>query len=251
MYFNKLHFAGINLRMINVMVKTLLSLTCIALLSGCASSVKPIPHKVTNKSDYSPERNVVVKATAGQALLTTEDNVLVERYVISTASSFSFMLGTITVGDDDLLTEALVKGKKAFCTDKNSYYDPMVPNPISISCFIDSDQDGAFESVMASPGAIFFEKKIDNSVRYEKTSLYSNHHTSNKSELIYNGVSNGQLSLTFREYLKGKLDPASIQNVTYDISTLPTKISYLAVDFEVYSVGNDGIEYKIVKWHEE
>lgn len=232
------------------MNKLSVSIACLLLVSGCASSVKTVPPKIKSTNESYPDLGVIVKATVGQALLMSEDKVLVERHVIADNNSLPFMLGTINVASGDFLSEAVVKGKKALCTDEKSYYDPTVRGPIAISCFIDSDEDGYFESVLASPGAIFFEKKIDSPINYLKRSFFSNLHPSNKTELVYNGVSNGQLSLTYREFTKGKLNSDSVQNVTYDISTLPTKISYLAVDFEIYSVGNDGIEYKILKWNE-
>ncbi|MFT5644441.1 MAG: hypothetical protein ACI83P_001997 [Janthinobacterium sp.] len=54
------------------------------------------------------------------------------------------------------------------------------------------------------------------------------------------------LRLSFREYINDMARPSYFQDVTYDIPSFPTEITFKTVKLQVLSAGNNGIRYKIL-----
>lgn len=154
-------------------------------------------------------------------------------------------LGRVSVSDGDFVLKAEVENKTAFCTEKRAYIDPLV-GPHTTACFIDADNDGKFERVKAAPGAIWFESEIVPPLSYEKSELILPRSDSFKYELLYQGTTKGSLKLSYREYLNDFARPAFFQDVTYDLDSTPTTITFRTVRLEVLRANNNQIAYRVL-----
>ena len=154
-------------------------------------------------------------------------------------------LGRVSVSDGDFVMKAEVENKTAFCTEKRAYIDPMV-GPHTTACFIDADNDGNFERIKAAPGAIWFESEIAPPLAYEKSELVIPRNDSFKYELLYQGISKGSLKLSYREYINDFARPAFFQDVTYDLDSTPTTITFRTVRLEVLNANNNQISYRVL-----
>ncbi|MDD4959387.1 MAG: hypothetical protein PHS51_08555 [Gallionella sp.] len=159
--------------------------------------------------------------------------------------STSLGLGKVSVSDGDFVLKSEVENKTVFCTEKSAYIDPMV-GPHTTACFIDADNDGKFERVKAAPAAIWFESEITPPLAYEKSELVIPRNDSFKYELLYQGISKGSLKLSYREYVNDFARPAFFQDVTYDLDSTPTTITFRTVRLEVLNANNNQISYRVL-----
>ena len=153
--------------------------------------------------------------------------------------------GRVSVSDGDFVLKAEVEKKAVFCTEKRAYIDPLV-GPHTTACFIDADNDGKFERLKAAPGVIWFESEITPAIAYEKSELIMPRNDSFKYELLYQGITKGSLKLSYREYINDFARPAFFQDVTYDLDSTPTTITFRTVRIEVLSANNNQISYRVL-----
>lgn len=154
-------------------------------------------------------------------------------------------LGRVSVSDGDFVLKAEVENETAFCTEKLAYIDPMT-GPHTTACFVDADNDGKFERLKAAPGVIWFKSEITPPLAYEKSELVIPRNDSFKYELLYQGISKGSLKLSYREYINDFARPAFFQDVTYDLDSTPTTITFRTVRLEVLSANNNQISYRVL-----
>jgi len=166
-------------------------------------------------------------------------------YRLKGGLSVGLGLGRVSVSDGDFVLKAEVENKTAFCTEKRAYIDPLV-GPHATACFIDADNDGKFERLKAAPGAIWFESEITPPLAYEKSELIIPRNDSFKYELLYQGITKGSLKLSYREYINDFARPAFFQDVTYDLDSTPTTITFRTVRLEVLSANNNQISYRVL-----
>ena len=166
-------------------------------------------------------------------------------YRLKGGLSVGLGLGRVSVSDGDFVLKAEVENKTAFCTEKLTYIDPLV-GPHTTACFIDADNDGKFERLKTAPGAIWFESEITPPLAYEKSELMVPRSDSFKYELLYQGITKGSLKLSYREYINDFARPAFFQDVTYDLDSTPTTITFRTVRLEVLSANNNQITYRVL-----
>jgi hypothetical protein len=132
-----------------------------------------------------------------------------------------------------------------YCTERAAYIDPLV-GPFKTVCFIDRNNDGRFEKVKAAPGPLWFEKDVTPPLPFGKSEQIVSRGDSFKYELLYQGSSNNSLKLAYREYLNDFARPAYFQDVTYDLKTKPTIVTFRTVRIEVIDADNNELVYRIL-----
>jgi hypothetical protein len=100
--------------------------------------------------------------------------------------------------------------------------------------------------VKAKPGMIWFEETIPNPIPYAKSELITPKADSFKYEILYQGISKGTLRLSYREYINDMARPSFFQDVSYDIASYPTEITFKTVRVEVLGADNSGIRYRVL-----
>lgn len=166
-------------------------------------------------------------------------------YRIQSNFSVGLGLGRIAVSDGDFVAKADVEGELVYCTEKAAYIDPLT-GPFKTACFVDRNNDGRFDKVKAAPGVIWFEKDVAPPLPFEKSEQIAPRGDSFKYELLYQGTSNNSLKLSYREYLNDFARPAFFQDVTYDLKTRPTTITFRTVRIEVMEADNNQLVYRVL-----
>jgi hypothetical protein len=226
-------------------MKKLLIAVCLFALSGCATQQTLDRNTVVEKTGRKPELNATTKINVGDQLYSQF------RYWSKTGSrlnesvSLGFILGRVSANNGDFLLRSVANDKVAFCTERNVYFDP-IAGPIKPACFVDSKSSGAFTDVLVAPGAIWFEKALPQPVRYEVSELVVPRTDAFKNELLFQGVSNKVLKLTYREFVNDMARPAYFQDVAYDVSSFPMTVTFRSVRIEVTEAGNDGLTYRVL-----
>lgn len=105
----------------------------------------------------------------------------------------------------------------------------------------------------ARPAVLWSEsissKKIDYGsvpLEFKPTKVYQWGSDSFTRELIYGGISQGTISITYREFLDGTARPAFTQELKYDLAQ-GDEIGYKGLRFKVVKAGNIEIRYIVTK----
>lgn len=223
----------------------ILILLIVLAISGCATVKVSELSTVDSKIGTVPNIGAQAVAPVGGVIYSQFRYWSKIGYRLKGDFSAGLGLGRVTVSDGDFVMKAEVENKTTFCTEKRAYIDPMV-GPHTTACFIDADNDGKFERLKAAPGAIWFESEIAPPLAYEKSELIIPRNDSFKYELLYQGISKGSLKLSYREYINDFARPAFFQDVTYDLDSTPTTITFRTVRLEVLNANNNQISYRVL-----
>ncbi|EBA00430.1 hypothetical protein [Marinobacter sp. ELB17] len=69
-----------------------------------------------------------------------------------------------------------------------------------------------------------------------------------KQEIIYSGLSKGELKITYREYMNDYARASFFQDATYDYSPqASTMISFKGAQVEILDANNTQVKYKVLK----
>jgi len=219
---------------------------CLLALSGCSTVTVLEANKGSEERIGSqPKIGIESKATAGNSLYSQFRYWSRTGYRIKNAFSTRLALSKVVVAEGDFLYKATIEGQVLFCTEKASLIDPLT-GPLNTACFVDTENSGTFSRVKAKPGMIWFEETIPNPIPYAKSELITPKADSFKYEILYQGISKGTLRLSYREYINDMARPSFFQDVSYDIASYPTEITFKTVRVEVLGADNSGIRYRVL-----
>jgi hypothetical protein len=213
--------------------------------TGCASVQVIQPSQVSEKVGQLPELNSAASVTVGSTMFSQYRYWSKTGYRILSPVSIGLALGRIRAETGDFVVQSQVEGSAAYCTEKLAYMDPMA-GPFRTACFLDKSGTGAFDTIKAAPGFVWFEKRLDAPIRYEQSELQVPRADPKKYELLYQGISSKTLRLSYREYVNDFARPAYFQDVSYEITQFPTDISFRTVRISVLGADNGGIRYMIL-----
>jgi len=130
-------------------------------------------------------------------------------------------------------------GTKEYCTS----------NPEINVCFLSSGDDVNFNKFRVMQD--FFKNKQNwmysaHDIPFEKSEIgYIKGRT---YEFLYDGIANGVLRVTYREYVDSTAQPAFFQQVNYELNPNGnTTINFKGVEIEVLDASNNKITYKVIK----
>lgn len=96
----------------------------------------------------------------------------------------------------------------------------------------------------------YFSKKIfyfgDKSVFVEKTNVVTLGKDSFSKELIYSGMSQNTITISYREFSDNAARPAFAQELKYDLSQ-SDPIGFRGARFQIVKATNSGLVYKVIK----
>lgn len=215
------------------------------LLSGCASVKVAEQSKVDAKIGNEPKIGEQSEAPVGGVVYSQFKYWSKVGYRVRGDLSVGLGLGKVLVSNGDFVLKANSDNETVFCSEKLAYIDPLV-GPYKIACFIDVNNDGLFDIAKAAPGAIWFKSEIKPSLAYEKSELIIPNNDSFKYELLYQGTTKGSLKLSYREYINDFARPAFFQDVSYDLESSLTIVTFRTVRIEVLSADNNHIKYRVL-----
>ncbi len=214
-------------------------------LCACTTVTVTAPSTTTERVGQVPALNEASSATVGSTMFSQYRYWSKVGYRISTPVEARIMLGRVQVDAGDFVAPAQADNAPAYCTEKNSYIDPMVGR-IKPACFVDSSNTGFFDTVKAAPGMIWFSAKLDQPVRYEKSEQVFPRSDAQKFELLYQGYAAQAVKISYREYVNDFARPAFFQDVSYEVSNFPTEVTFRSVRIQLLSADNNGIKYKVL-----
>jgi hypothetical protein len=218
----------------------LTSIFCLGVLtlSGCATRLPILLHKIGKE----PDLEIVSQVKVGDTIYTDFDYIQSDG--VRLINGFKYTYGRfdrikINVEPGEFLFGyQFSNGTKEYCTN----------NPEINVCFLSSGDDVNFDKFrviqtfknkqnwMHSAHKIPFEKS---EIGYIKGRTF---------ELLYDGIANGVLRVTYREYVDSTARPAFYQEVNYELSPNgSTTIDFKGVEIEVLDASNNKITYKVIR----
>jgi hypothetical protein len=201
-------------------------------LTGCATATKA-PDKY--EEGHSPEVGIRSSAAVGEVMVSEYNYTAEEIGVLLSASEGSMMWGRPSVPANSKLVKTTSSKGAIFC-----YPYGGSPSP----CFQDEDGDGNFDyaynygnfGVVAPIGGIdpipyrIADATLTDGFKYE---------------LVYQGVDDNTLRISYREYSESLARPAFQQDLTYTLAEGDTPVSFRSVRLTIHSAGNNEVEYTV------
>jgi hypothetical protein len=227
------------------LIQTSLIVVLFLLLSGCATVKVAEQSKVDAKIGSEPKIAEQAEAPVGGVVYSQFKYWSKVGYRVKGDLSVGIGLGKVLMSNGDFILKAESDTETVFCSEKLAYIDPLV-GPYKTACFIDVNNDSSFDIAKAAPGAIWFKSEIKPALPYEKSELIIPNNDSFKYELLYQGTTKGSLKLSYREYINDFARPAFFQDVSYDLESSPTIVTFRTVRIEVLSADNNHIKYRVL-----
>lgn len=224
------------------MRKLYILLIFILFIDGC-SSIQVVNTPV-HRMGQSVEFNKLASAKVGDVIFSQYNYFSMNGVIILDAFSMSLgfpRLSSVKVPAGALLYEVLLSGRSAYCTQELTRIDPLI-GPIGTSCYSDRDGDNRFETLWIGT----FDYEISPQIPYKTTEVIT-HSNSFRYELLYNGISEVVIHLSYREFINDFIRPAFQQELSYTINKNETiNINFRQVQIEVISADNNKIDYRVL-----
>jgi hypothetical protein len=207
-------------------------------LTGCATR-SPIR---MHKNEKKPDLGLVSQVEIGDTIYTDFDYIQTEG--VRLTNGFKYTYGRfdrvkINIEPDAFLTGyQYSNGKKEYCTVNGDFN----------VCFLNNRDDGHFDRfrVIASYETKQNWMHTDHDVPFEKSA--TGDIKGRKTELLYDGIENGSLKITYREYIDSAARPDFYQQVNYELSPNgTTTIGFKGAQIEVLGTSNNQMTYKVIK----
>lgn len=223
----------------------LASMLMLVFIGGCASiqTVSSPMHRIGR----AVELNELSTANVGDVIFSQFDYYSMEGAVmINSFSKYIGLggLGSVKVPAGEFLLEVRIDGEKAYCTQHRTYLVPGGPH--KASCYFDTNNNGQFEKLWVCPGTLPFTYDISPEIPYKITEIHTGSQGF-KYELLYNGISENVIHLSYREFIDNLIRPAFQQDITYTIKDeKPTVINFRGVKIEILNADNNEIQYRVL-----
>jgi len=197
----------------------------LALLVGCAAVPQRAGESLPKKKVLNfPAPGQKVHVSTNGLIRLSADYSSFRSYSLKSPLSTSFaLLGRVSVSTDDVIWAATLEEKSVFCTLRRVYIDPLV-GPTKEACFIQS-AEGMFGKVTVAPGAVWFTKDLEAPIAYTSLELPIPQAGPYKTELYYEGFSDGKLFLSEKIYEQRLDSPSRIRPLIIPVGTLPAKVT--------------------------
>lgn len=160
------------------------------------------------------------------------------------------LMGSVEVPADVLLRGVTAPdGTFQFCSTENYYKDP-ITGPYDIVCFGDFDNDFLFEQFRVPAISMGKWKQIEIPVRYERVLIDDKVDKGRgfKYELIFQGLDEGDIKISYREYVDNMARPAFTQVVEYEVDDKnETEIAFKGARVSVTEVTSNYLTYRVTK----
>ncbi|HIJ62308.1 MAG TPA: hypothetical protein HPQ04_06395 [Rhodospirillaceae bacterium] len=207
--------------------------------SGCASvSVAPVLPKVGKSVEFGVKHTVDV----GESVFSEFDYASAPGAVLRDNCDQWGAMQHFKVPAGASLLNSTVSGKPAFCTPGPAVF-AAAGNPIGHACFFDETGSGVFASVTSPESALGIVSDIT-PLRYSKTEIIAGQGF--KYDLLYDGINNNTIHLSYREYQNNFVRPAFQQDIQYTINTTgDTEVSFKGARILVHNANNNNITYTV------
>ncbi len=246
-------------------MKSFIIVFFIVLVSGCATTevakptfelteVKPVDSGIS-RIDHTPNINTDAEAEIGQSIVTRSNLTIFPAVIVHKKTSATITqpalsnrwTGTVTVNAGTYKKTA-ESAEGSFYADPNGTFS-FAAGVVKCLCgvFVPNDQLKApslFTYHMAM-GARGYEV-ADSPIEIAKSTFEVWGKDSLKKELIYGGLSQKAISISYREFIDGTARPAFTQDLRYDLAEGDV-IGFRGARFQVIKATNTSIKYRVIK----
>ncbi len=137
----------------------------------------------------------------------------------------------------------------AYCTTTKEVIDALI-GPRRFACFVDLNNDGAFESGWISDNGVdLFGPMVKSiGVPYRKKLMPVVEGRDFRFELIYQGMTNNTLRLTYREFMGDVISPVISQDLTYGLREAgDTEVRFREARIAVHGVTDGILRYTVLE----
>jgi len=235
------------------MNKLVIMAVVVALLSGCATdNVQRIL-----SADRATYKNVGISPALGSFSVVDVGEKIAEQFAYDvyfdskTVDSFDgrLFLGNVKVpAGEKLRAVEAADGSLQFCSTRNLYFDPLT-GPYDIVCFADTDDDLSFEKMRVPAIASGQWKIIESPIAYQRgiVDMPVGVATGYKTELIYQGLSDGDIKIAYHEYVNNMARPSFSQMVDYKYSMGEALIAFKGARITVHEATSSNLTYTLDK----
>ena len=235
------------------MNKLVIMAVVVALLSGCATdNVQRIL-----SADRATYKNVGISPALGSISKDNIGEVIAEQFSYDvyfdskTVDSFDgrFFLGNVNVpaGEELRVVEA-ADGSLQFCSTRNLFSDALT-GPYDIVCFADTDDDLSFEKLRVPAISGGQWKIIESPIAYQRgiVDMPVGESTGYKTELIFQGLSDGDIEFAYHEYENDMERPSFSQIIEYDYSAGEAIFTLKGAILTVHEAASSNLTYTLNK----
>lgn len=237
------------------MKRILIAAATAVVLGGCATTENIKSSYVPNQVVHTPQINIETEAEIGQTIV-SKSNLKVFP-AVSVSQDISELIkqsvlnnrwsGTTTI-HAGTFKKTSENPEGSFFPDPNSTFQ-FGGGTINCVCGVFVPKDLAKPPVIFTyhntMGARGFEFGVT-PVELTKTNFEVWGTDSLKKELIYSGLSQKTISISYREFSDGTARPAFTQDLKYDLSEGDV-IGFRGARFQVFKATNTSIKYKVLK----
>lgn len=236
------------------MIKIFISLVAVVALVGCASAPVEKRYIASSQVVNFPQVGIESEAEIGQTLV-SKANLQVSKAIVIRADIAERKIesivnnrwsGVITIPAGKLVKSS-ENSEGAFYRSLQGYYDGTTgrpKNPVGIFVPNDPKQPAvAYVYHYAGDSTYAFGEQP---VTYTDTTSETWSKDSFKSELVYGGLSQKTISVSYREFVDGTARPAFSQEIKYDLNDSDI-IGFRGARFQVIKATNSNIKYKMLK----
>jgi hypothetical protein len=233
-----------------------ISLVAIAILvlAGCATPELPQAAKAQRQVINFPAIGSEAEAEIGQTLFSKANLTVTEaieistektEYIKQTATNNRYS-GTIKIPAGKLAKFA-EDDKGAYYRSHNGIYKASLPFKYPVGVFVPKNTDTSavlfvFHEVIGSKGYEFGKDPVE----YKTSTIETWSKDSFKRELIYGGLSQKTIQISYREFFDETARPAFTQELKYDLNDGDV-IGFRGARFQVLKANNTSIRYKTLK----
>jgi len=227
----------------------------VLLLAGCASTENVRRVAAPSKAISFPDINVEAEVEIGQTIISKSNLTIVPAVVIDQDVSETIKQSLMNNRHSGTTTIRAGTHKKTSESPEGSFYpDPSgdfefiagkLKWPVGIFVPNDSSKPPVMFTYHQTLGATGFEFGVI-PLQVKKTSVQQWGIDSLKKELIYGGLSQKTISISYREFSDGTARPAFTQDLKYDLVEGDV-IGFRGSRFKVISASNVSLKYKVLK----
>ena len=209
-------------------------------LTGC-SSIQATPDALPQQrqGEMPHPGSGDSEAYVGNAIYKHFDYQAVTRAVTLAPFGRQVLFATIQIPMGQPLFKATVGGKVAWCSANPTYF---APGDARSMCFFEGAPGRLTQGYVKDT---ISSSALDVDIPYHVTEIALPGGFS--VELVYQGLDNGVVKMTYREYKDDLARPAFQQDLSYTLErAAPTRVRFRSAQIEILSADNSSIRYRML-----
>lgn len=221
-------------------------LVCLA-VTGCATQPQTTGDSLyTDKAVSFPSSSGIRDVKRGSLVHMRANYSSRVVFRLAETLKMRFMLGRVSAEVGDNFYAAEIEGRKAFCSEKKLYFDPLM-GPQSVIC-ISNGPAGRLDKIEALPGAAMLSSVLPNPVKFSQHEVaWPQQGGVFKRELVFDGASQNVLAFTQRIYEKSLDQPSQIKPHLVRVQTMPMVVLIDGAQLLVTAIGAETVSLQVIQ----